>query len=91
MDGGTDRWFTWLAENGYDLKNIKPPHLVTGDLDSISKQTLEFYTNSKHTQVLHTPDQLETDYTKAIRELQKYLSAKNMVVCFVIIVFGFCY
>lgn len=81
MDGGTDRWLSWLTEHGYDLKNMQPPHLVTGDMDSISKHVLQYYmTTNQTTQVLHTPDQIETDYTKAIRELQQFLSERNMVV-----------
>lgn len=85
VDGGTNRWLTWLTERGYDLKNIKPPHLVTGDMDSISKHLLQYYMNSNQTtQVLHTPDQYETDYTKAVRETQQFLSDRNLVVCSIV-------
>lgn len=82
VDGGTDRWLSWLKQNKYDLNNMKPPHLVTGDMDSISKHVLQYYmTTNQTTQVLHTPDQYETDYTKAIREVQQFLTERNMVVC----------
>lgn len=82
VDGGTDRWLSWMSEHGFDLENMKPPDLVTGDMDSISKQVLQYYiATNKTTQVLHTPDQDENDYTKAIKELQHYLNERSIVVC----------
>lgn len=81
MDGGADRWLTWLSEHGYDLENIKPPHLVTGDMDSISKHVLQYYVaTNKITQVLHTPDQDETDYTKSLKELQHFMCERGIEV-----------
>lgn len=88
VDGGTNRWVSWLREHGYDLKNMKPPHLVTGDMDSISKDVLQYYmTTNQTTQVLHTPDQYETDYTKALMEINKFLSERSMMVCLIVFMF----
>lgn len=71
VDGGTDQWLKWLNKNNVeDSANID---LVTGDFDSIQPKTLEHFMNQINTKVVYTEDQNETDYTKSLKELGKYL------------------
>lgn len=78
VDGGTNRWLTWLNQNGFDINSVAAPHLVTGDMDSISKEILHYYMKTnKVTNVIFTPDQNETDFTKALREIKQHASANN--------------
>lgn len=68
MDGGTDRWKSFI---GFTSEEIMPksdllPDVVSGDLDSICKYTLDNL-RSTGVEIVMTPDQLETDYTKAVR------------------------
>lgn len=62
VDGGADRFRTAMASFGQELI----PDYVTGDFDSASKETLEYY-KSKGSNMIHTPDQDYTDFTKAIK------------------------
>lgn len=61
VDGGADRFRTAMATCTEELA----PDYVTGDFDSVSKETLEYY-KSKGSNVMHTPDQDHTDFTKAL-------------------------
>lgn len=80
VDGGTDHWLLWLEENNISKDLIKQPDLVTGDMDSIEPETLEYCKKIKTCTVIVTEDQMETDYTKALKELQKYIKYHNMQV-----------
>ncbi|VEN37912.1 unnamed protein product [Callosobruchus maculatus] len=75
VDGGTQRWLDWLKMNNYNLDEVRMPELFSGDMDSTPEATLDFF---KHTctQVIYTPNQDETDFVKALRELHKYCEAK---------------
>ncbi|GFU06142.1 thiamin pyrophosphokinase 1 [Trichonephila clavipes] len=48
------------------------PELVCGDFDSATPEVLNFY-RSQGVAVIETPDQDETDFTKALRLTEKYL------------------
>ncbi|XP_075549554.1 thiamine pyrophosphokinase 1 [Dermacentor variabilis] len=61
VDGGADRFRTAMATCTEELT----PDYVTGDFDSVTKETLEYY-KSKGSNVMHTPDQDRTDFTKAL-------------------------
>ncbi|XP_026477385.1 thiamin pyrophosphokinase 1-like isoform X2 [Ctenocephalides felis] len=67
VDGGTDRWLSFAKQNNYDYKSL-PPEMITGDMDSIQPQTKELFMNLG-SEVIDTPDQNETDFTKALKEL----------------------
>nr|CAH7750117.1 unnamed protein product [Callosobruchus chinensis] len=75
VDGGTQRWLDWLKMNNYDLDDVRMPELFSGDMDSTPEATLNFFRHTC-TQVIYTPDQNETDFVKALRELHKYCEAK---------------
>lgn len=60
----------WLRQ--HDLQDkLKSPNLITGDLDSISNDTLIYFNK---TEVIETIDQNETDFTKCLRVLEPYIS-----------------
>ncbi|XP_050034132.2 thiamine pyrophosphokinase 1 [Dermacentor andersoni] len=61
VDGGADRFRTAMATCTEELT----PDYVTGDFDSVTKETLEYY-KSKGSKVMHTPDQDHSDFTKAL-------------------------
>lgn len=71
VDGGADRFRTAMATCTEELV----PDYVTGDFDSASKETLEYY-KSKGSNVIHTPDQDHTDFTKALQVLGKNTCSK---------------
>lgn len=81
VDGGTDQWLWWLERNNISA-DVKQPDLVTGDMDSIRKETLESLNNSKYCKVVVTEDQEETDFTKALKELKKYVKCHGKQVIY---------
>jgi thiamine pyrophosphokinase len=73
VDGGTNRWHEIVTKHNSDEDEIikEPiPDLITGDLDSIRQDVLEYY-KSKKCSVVKTPDQNYTDFTKALQEVGK--------------------
>lgn len=81
MDGGTSRWISWLQSNRINSATINSPDLITGDMDSVlMEEAKDYFPESKF---IITPNQDETDFTKALIELGKYKQAKNITVCFV--------
>lgn len=70
VDGGTTRWLTWLQAHQCEYSDILPPDLITGDMDSLSLDILEYF-EEKNSKIIRTPDQNETDFTKALKEIQK--------------------
>ncbi|XP_030755555.1 thiamin pyrophosphokinase 1 isoform X2 [Sitophilus oryzae] len=72
VDGGTRRWLKWLEAHEYETNNtVKPPDLITGDMDSLPPHLLSFF-EEKGSKVIRTPDQNQTDFTKALRELKTH-------------------
>nr|CDS29031.1 thiamin pyrophosphokinase 1 [Hymenolepis microstoma] len=57
-----------FANRIYDsqFKDSHFPNMVSGDFDSIRPEVKEFYESKNTVQVINTPDQNETDFTKAI-------------------------
>jgi thiamine pyrophosphokinase len=81
VDGGTDRWFSFL--NG---AVCIPPDYVIGDMDSATTQAVNLC-KSQGTQIIITPDQNETDFTKALKHVQGQLKSRNLKVnCIVFII-----
>ncbi|XP_018910170.2 thiamine pyrophosphokinase 1 [Bemisia tabaci] len=64
VDGGTNHWLRFAEENGKLIEN-KYPHLITGDMDSIEPDLLSQCQKEK-SEVLNTPNQLKTDFHKAL-------------------------
>ncbi|XP_059472049.1 thiamin pyrophosphokinase 1 [Neocloeon triangulifer] len=73
VDGGSDRWLQFCQVHELNLI----PDLITGDLDSVQKETLAHY-KSLGTSVIHTPDQDETDFTKALKETAAWFAQKRV-------------
>lgn len=76
VDGGANCWFKFISENGLD-ERVEKPHFLTGDMDSItdeSKKRLELL----NCQEVPTPDQNDTDCTKAVHVIQPYLESKEV-------------
>jgi thiamine pyrophosphokinase len=65
-----------LRENGLENK-LKPPTLITGDLDSCDSESIDFF-SKKETKVVKTLDQDETDFTKSLRVLEPFISELNL-------------
>jgi thiamine pyrophosphokinase len=80
VDGGTERWLSWLKTHHLDRDKITPPDLITGDMDSVPKDVVDYFVDSHKSKVVKTPDQNETDYTKALMELSKACAAQNLEV-----------
>lgn len=55
------------------------PTLVVGDMDSISPDLLDKLKLTK-TNIIYTPDVMETDYTKSLIQLGQYLLKNNIKV-----------
>ena len=64
VDGGTNRWFEIVKKNP-NIEDKSVPDLISGDLDSVSKDVLEHYKSK--CEIVETPDQDFTDFTKAVR------------------------
>ncbi|XP_069674851.1 thiamine pyrophosphokinase 1 isoform X1 [Periplaneta americana] len=72
VDGGTNRWFHFLQNGDYI-----PPDLITGDMDSIKQNVLAYF-KSKGTRIILTPNQNETDFTKALRHFQCHVASEKL-------------
>ncbi|KAJ8917172.1 hypothetical protein NQ315_012664 [Exocentrus adspersus] len=77
VDGGTKKWLRWLTGNEREFKEVLQPDLITGDMDSLPKEVLGCFQNGG-TKIIVTPDQDETDYTKALRELKLHCNSENV-------------
>ncbi|CAG9766798.1 unnamed protein product [Ceutorhynchus assimilis] len=71
VDGGLDRWLTWVQAHEYQVSDVYAPDLITGDMDSLSLGLLQYFEN-KDSKIVKTPEQNETDFTKSLKELQKH-------------------
>ncbi|XP_011497358.1 PREDICTED: thiamin pyrophosphokinase 1 [Ceratosolen solmsi marchali] len=76
VDGGTTRWIDYLGDRANKLLTGECkkylPMLITGDMDSVVKEQL-IKLEQMETNVIFTPDIMETDYTKSLIELRKYI------------------
>lgn len=70
----------WKENLNKKKDDLYMPHLLTGDFDSISTETLEKLKKINGVQVIHTPDQEETDFTKALEILNDYKEQKKIEV-----------
>lgn len=86
VDGGTEKWLQWMQKNNL-FDDLLLPEIITGDMDSLSKEILNhFTTNNDEIKVVVTPNQDETDFFKALRELSTYTLDKNIQVCNLLII-----
>nr|CAD7587865.1 unnamed protein product [Timema genevievae] len=71
VDGGTNNWFHFLNQEDALAKIYHhTPHIICGDMDSLEPKASQFFVGAS---VVETPDQEETDFTKALRVLDAYL------------------
>lgn len=81
VDGGTEKWFQWVEKNENKLENVLFPDMITGDMDSLPKDVLHYFTSKNNDiKVVFTPDQDETDFSKALTELSSYCVNKSIKV-----------
>jgi thiamine pyrophosphokinase len=74
VDGGTNRWLKWLRQ--YNLeKKLKHPKLITGDLDSCKRESIEFFSESE---VIQTVDQDATDFTKSLLVIEPLIGELDL-------------
>lgn len=69
VDGGTNRWFKWLATYVENSGTVPSPNFVSGDMDSINSKLLTTVENNCDINVVLTEDQNETDFSKALRQI----------------------
>lgn len=79
VDGGTNRWLSFLHDLPDEGRELKNPDVVSGDFDSVNENTLEFF-REKGATIEPTPNQDETDFTKAVRLLEPILEKKQVSV-----------
>lgn len=77
VDGGANRWLSFLENHDNEVTTMMIPELITGDLDSVSDKSLRHFT-ALGTAVIETPDQNATDFTKSLIELQPYVNSHNV-------------
>ena len=68
VDGGTNQLYELSLNNL--ASGLSPPHLITGDFDSIQEPVKEYYVK-KGSKVIQTLDQNYTDFTKALMEFKQ--------------------
>lgn len=76
VDGGTNRWLTFIKTHFQDKEELRPPDIISGDFDSITQETSNYF---KEIQRIHTPDQNETDFTKALKILKPLVEEKKVL------------
>ncbi|XP_059173979.1 thiamin pyrophosphokinase 1-like [Physella acuta] len=82
-DGGVNR----LHKSFCDQKDEYLPNVITGDFDSASPAVLEYYKN-KNVDIISTPDQDETDFTKCLRVVTERVDQKTIEMVVAIGAFG---
>lgn len=84
VDGGTNELYDHLSKN--DESYI--PDLISGDFDSMRPGVKEFFEN-KGVEIVSTPDQNYTDFTKALQLLAEKMKLLKMNASCVIILGAF--
>lgn len=76
VDGGTDVWLNFKKSYCKTIP-VKNVDLISGDFDSISGEAM---TIAKKLQmnVVHTPDQNETDFSKSLMEVERHIKATSV-------------
>lgn len=76
VDGGANHWFDFIARNNLN-ESLEHPHFSTGDMDSISNESIERL-KTMSCQQIPTPDQMNTDCTKSLMAIQSYLEPQKV-------------
>uniref|UniRef100_A0A1B6DCN3 Thiamin pyrophosphokinase thiamin-binding domain-containing protein n=1 Tax=Clastoptera arizonana TaxID=38151 RepID=A0A1B6DCN3_9HEMI len=70
VDGGINRWFEFCESVPDNSLPEKYPHCVSGDFDSATEDNIK-RAKVNGVEVIHTPDQNNTDFTKALDIISK--------------------
>lgn len=70
-----NRFLTWRKQ--FPQMTVSVPHIFSGDFDSCETEAME-YAKLCGCQIVKTPDQNETDFTKALKTLAPYLKEKHL-------------
>lgn len=77
-----NRYIEYKEQN--KAQEILKPDLISGDFDSCSHKAME-YAKAENCKIVTTPDQNETDFTKALRalvpELERTMTKCVLVIC----------
>lgn len=77
VDGGANQWLKFIADHNLS-ECIEPPHFITGDMDSVSMESLK-QLDALKCQRIYTPDQDETDCTKSLIAIRPYLQSTKVI------------
>lgn len=72
-DAGADRLMTYEQSEDVDKRR---PDAIVGDLDSVTAQAKEHYSNVG-TEIVHDPDQYSTDFTKSLKWIRQRWSQQH--------------
>ncbi|XP_045614084.2 thiamine pyrophosphokinase 1 [Procambarus clarkii] len=73
--------------NGLPCNSCPLPDIITGDFDSAQPELLKLY-SSLGVNIVPTPSQDETDFTKAVRVLEKFIEERNFEIQHVVVIAG---
>ncbi|XP_013109728.1 thiamin pyrophosphokinase 1 [Stomoxys calcitrans] len=77
VDGGANRWLHFLTSEINQEYSLKLPDLITGDFDSITAETTDYFAKRDIKQ-MHTPDQNHTDFSKAVDIIKPLLTKQKL-------------
>ncbi|XP_067012988.2 thiamine pyrophosphokinase 1 isoform X2 [Anabrus simplex] len=73
VDGGTNRWYEYAKSE----EDCALPDMIIGDMDSATVEVLNYY-QERDVNIIRTPDQNETDFTKALRKTASYARNRQL-------------
>ncbi|XP_036343761.1 thiamin pyrophosphokinase 1-like [Rhagoletis pomonella] len=76
IDGGANHWNEFMHMH-CEGEKLKLPEYITGDFDSITEETRKLF-SAPDIKYQHTPNQNETDFTKALRFLQPQMKSEDI-------------
>ncbi|RWS01504.1 thiamine pyrophosphokinase 1-like isoform X2 [Dinothrombium tinctorium] len=82
VDGGAN----YLKQT---FTSCKFPDIISGDFDSIKPPVLEFF-KQKNVKIIETPDQNETDFTKAVKVLINEIEQSSITIDRVLVLWSSC-
>lgn len=75
-DGGTNRLYEYVLSSGKQLDSYIPD-FINGDFDSINQEIKNFY-QAKGCEIIPTPDQDHTDFTKCVQLVLSKAKERNI-------------